>query len=123
MRCLLVLATVICLASSAVASSQYTMTFSSAQIDITEHDYQQLQLLIQSNPYSKFTISSNKYNLNTKSIPILSRRYSLMRSLKIRKLMMQKGVQLNNIRVIVTTDTSKQNDVVTIYVTPIIPID
>jgi len=90
--------------------------FADKQLDLALHDLQHLQEIIAVSPGAKFIITANKYDMKSESIRGMPRKYSLLRALKIRKFMIQKGVQLDHIQVMVTTDVSKENDLVIVDV-------
>lgn len=97
-------------------AEQNIVHFKDKQIDMKADNLKQLNTFVAAHSGVKFSITANKYDANDASVRGMPRKYSLMRALKIRKLLLQKGVQLSNIQVMVTTDISKENDLVTIDV-------
>ena len=98
--------------SATAAGIRLNIKYQPEQIHLPDDLAPKLQEII--NNSSSVLIVANKYDPAEVGKFCLSRKYSLVRALKIRQFLIKKGMRLEKIKIIVSTNSVEENDIVTI---------
>ncbi len=101
--------------ANAVNTDRISILFPSTSFSLGARAVDTLKKFVNEHPGSNYLIVANKYNDSNHNKVALVRKYSLMRALLTRKLLIEQGIDLSAIEIRIITNPKQANDELEIF--------